>query len=281
MKNCQRHLFAITLLVLLAGKACSFDVVTNRGVGIGQTALLSNTSPSEMLNSPAGGFSEGEWRIETGFNRTFDLSEFNQFYIAGAYRLSRYTAAIGFSQFGKTDLYAEQLAKLSLSAQFDSLVISVTGSHMVLQFGGNYDNLNATTFGVGISYRLQPAIVAITADNLTSPELTEGIAFRRPQYSLYAEYRGRESFSLLGRVLLEETERPRFSLGQRILLGANSAFMLGISTAPFQFGGGLELAISGGSLNYGAAYHPVLGLSQTIAISYGRGRRSVGRDDLK
>lgn len=281
MKISPCRLVALLAGALLVSNAAAFDFVTSRGPAIGQAALSSYTSASEMLNLPAGGFSNQEWRIETGFNRAYDLSDFNQVYLAGGYRFGRFTGALGFSQFGKSDLYAEQTIKSSLTTHFDSLSVSLTGSHLIAQFGGDYENLSATTAGLGASYRLPQAILTLTADDLTSPELVTGNPFRRPQYSLYAEYRGKESFSLMGRVLLEETERPRFSLAQRIMLGENSAFMLGISTAPFQFGGGVELGLSGGFLNYGAAYHPVLGLSQTIAVSYGRGHKATEKDDLK
>jgi hypothetical protein len=78
-------------------------------------------------------------------------------------------------------------------------------------------------------------------------------------------------------MLFEQAQKPRFSLGQRILLAGTSALLIGISTSPLQYGGGLELGIKQGGISYDAAYHPVLGLTQTITVSYGRGHKVEAR----
>lgn len=273
-----RSLMLLVLCVLVSS-AAGYDFITSRAVGLGQGELLSHPTASEFVNLPAGGFSDREWRIETGFNRAYDLADFNQFFIAGGYRRGRYSAALGFSQFGKSELYAEQVAKGSFSMHFDSITIGLTGSALMVRFGGNYANLNAATIGLGGSMRFRDAIAAISIDNLTSPKLWQGAVPARPQFGLYGEFRGKKTFSLVSRALFEKEQAPRFSLGQRVILSPGAALLLGISTEPLQYGGGLEIGVSGGLISYNAAYHPVLGLTQTIAVSYGKGHKAESGGD--
>lgn len=267
------------LLVLLTGSACAYDFLTSRGTSLGQATLLSEPTPSEFLNLPTGSLKIGEYRVETALNRAFDLKDLDQFMLAGAWRKGRYSFAAGFSQFGKSELYAEQTAKLTLAAHFDSLTVALGGSYRILGFGGDYDNLSAATVHLSGEYRHRRFIAVVGADNITSPSFNDGSPATKPLWVTEIEYRGTRNLSVLGRVQLQDLERPRFSLGQYIGLGNTAALMLGVATAPTQIGGGVEFSFKGGRLTYGASVHPVLGLSQTISISLGNRQKQTGEGD--
>lgn len=234
---------------------------------MGRAVILSRSSASELLAVPAGGLVAGQGMVEIGFNRAFEMSELDNLFVAGAYRFGSVTVAVGFSQFGHSDLYTEQTARLSLACRRDSLTAAVTLSGLLVSFGGGYERLNAATLGCGLSYRTRRVIAAVTGENLTAPRLDENSREINPVYSGYAELIGPGPYSLTGRVTLEREEKPQFALGQKIDLSTKAAFFWGIATAPLKYGGGLEIDVKGRSLTYAVSYHPTLGLSQTVALS--------------
>ena len=271
----------LAVTVLASCIACStyaFDFIRSEGNGMGQTVLLSHTLPSSLVSVPTGGLISKEWRVETGFDRRFDMSELDQFYIAGAYRYQRFTAAAGISKFGNSDLYSELTGKLNLACHYDSLSIGLSMSGRLLQFGGNYGNLSGTTIGVGAAYRTKRLYAAIVGDNLTSPRFYEAGARLNPRYSIYAEFVGKQPFVVTGRVTMEKEQDTQFGLGQKIFISDNSAVFWGISTGPLEYGSGLELGIKGTTISYAFSNHPVLGFSHTIAVSVGGGFKQRGSD---
>lgn len=255
-----------------------FEFIRSEGNGMGQTVMMSHTLPSTLVSVPTGGLISKEWRFETGFDRQYDMSELDQFYIAGAYRYRRLTAAAGLSKFGKSDLYSELTGKVSLAYHHDSLSVGVNMSGQLLQFGGNYGNLSGTTVGLGASYRTKRLYTAIVADNLTSPRFAEEAVRLKPQYSLYAEFAGKQSFVVTGRATIENGQNTQFGFGQKIFISDNSAVFWGISTSPLEYGSGLELGIKGTTISYAFSNHPVLGFSHTIAVSVGGGFKGRGSD---
>lgn len=276
------YAFTVVALLVVTGRTLAYDFLSSRGTSLGQATLLSNPAPSEMLNLPSGALERGEFRFETGLNRAYDLKDFDQFMMAASGRRGRFSLAAGFSQFGRSELYTEQTAKLTLAAHFDSLTLAAGVSHLLVGFGGNYADLSATTFHASTAFRYRGMYVGLGADNLTSPSLNDGSPKTNPIYVAEAEYRSSRRVSMLGRVQLQELERPRFSLAQHIGLGDKAALMLGVVTAPVQFGGGVEFSLKGGRLTYGMAIHPVLGLTQTLSISYGnRAQKAGARNEFK
>ncbi|MBK7140597.1 MAG: hypothetical protein IPH75_00790 [bacterium] len=271
----KRFLTIGAIVLLLSGSTSAYDFLTGRGTAFGQAILLSEQSPSELLNLPTGSLQLGEFRVETALNRAFDLKDFDQFMLAAAGRKGKFSLAIGFSQFGRSELYTEQTAKGTLALHIDSLTIAVGGSYRILGFGGTYADLSAATFHASAAYRYRSFSAAIGADNLTSPSLNDGSPAIQPVYVSEIEYRGGKNLALVGRVQLQEMERPRFSLGQYIGLGNSAALMLGVITAPTQPGGGIEFNFKRGRISYGASVHPVLGLSQTLSISFGNRQRKA------
>ncbi|MCP4685586.1 MAG: hypothetical protein GY867_09065 [bacterium] len=272
----------ILVVSLLASGAEALELITPRGTGMGRTVSLSRPSAAWQVNVPTRGLAPGDWSLEGGYNRRFELADLDHLFLATAARWRQLTVAVGASQFGKTELYAEQLLKGSLAFHYDSLSVAASVSAMQVQLGNNYGQLRAVTAGIGLSYRYRRLLLAATADNLTRPALTDYSDKIQPVYGLYAELVGKEAYSVSGRVTLEDLQKPRFGLGQIIRLSRRGSFFWGVSTSPMEFGGGLEVNIPSGSLTYATSVHPVLGFSHTVSFAYGSSRRtSKGADEFK
>lgn len=236
---------------------------------MGGTFVLSKPTATTVVNLPGFGLASGDWHFESGYNRRFELADLDQLFVAGAARWRWFSAAIGVSQFGKTDLYAEQLLKGSFAYHGNKFTVGGSLSAMQVQFGDGYGSLRAATLGLGTAVRFTQVILALEADNLTRPALAANSPKREPVFSAHAELIRPASYSVTGRVTVEDRQKPQFAIGQAIRLSGHSSFFWGLSTAPLEFGGGIEMKIASGTVSYATSVHPVLGFSHTVSFSYG------------
>jgi len=254
-----------------------FDFFRPKANGMGRTIVMSEISSVNALSLPSLGFKPGQWDIAAGYNRRFELADLDQLFVTGAYRYRFLTFAAGTSQFGKTELYAEQVLKGSIAynAKFWSAAILL--SAMNIEIGNGYGGLRAATIGIGGTYRYSDFIVGVTADDLTSPQLAPASERRRPTYDIYLEMIGKSSYSITARLRMQSEQQPVFGLGQTIKLSGRSAVLWGVSTEPFEFGAGLELSLAAGKFSYATSVHPVLGFTHSVSISYGPSETSATR----
>lgn len=258
--------------------AAATEVTTGRSEGLGGTLLLSRSSATDLLVAPTGGIKPGEGRAELTYRRRFGLSQMDHVSAAVAYRYHALSSAVGFDQFGRCDLYCERAGRLMLSLHIDSLSLGLSLSTMRMSFGGPYDDLGATSGGIGFSWRSRPLAVAVTIRNLVATAPVSGR--RRPNriLSVYMECQTNRSCTVTGRITAERTERPQFGLGQKLQLSSGAFFFWGIATAPLTYGGGLEVLGRGLGISYAASYHPSLGFSHTASMSVGFGSSGEVRE---
>ena len=274
----MRWFFVAGLIIMLTLPVAAFDFASPPGVGAGKSVQLSAPGAGELLNLPIGASSAGWWRVETGLSRSYDLRDLDLVFATGAYRRRNLTLAIGFSQFGHSDLYSERLLKGSISLNRNSLALGASGSFMVLGFGGGYTSLNAVAFSFAAGWHSAKWHAAGAIDDLNSPTFAKHDRARKPRFSLHGEFVGK-SYSLLGHVTLQKDQDAQFGAGQRIAVKQSSAFVWGFTTSPFTFGGGIELGLGSSHITYSANYHPTLGLTQLISVSYGSTVKQAAADD--
>lgn len=255
------------------GNSSAFEFVTTRGIGMGQTILFSQPSATSFLLLPSSKIANGEWIVELGGMREFELSELDRAYVAVATRHKSYTIALGLSQLGQRDYYSERTGKISLSYHWYDYTFSANISGIQYHFGGYYADQRAGTVGLGFSYSYGRMHFGIAADNINSPKLIETSPAFNPKVSFYGELLGKKNYSVTGRVTYEKDQDVQMALGQKIDVTDRGALFWGISTEPFQIGGGFDVWYSPrGVLTYAGSYHPVLGVSHNISIIYHFGK---------
>ncbi len=264
-------LFVVLFLLVSVENPAAFEFATGRGAGLGQTVILSQSSASTLVLVPTGGIAPGEVKLELSANRRFAMKDLDQVFVAFAYRYRCFTTSIGLAQFGHSDLYAERTARLGVAWHLNSLTVGAALSALLISFGDRYDRLSAATFGGDISYRTSRIVGAVSVDNLSSPRLDKNSPAVNPKYSVYVEVREVGSFLVTGRVKLEKTERPQFGLGQKIDASEHGALFWGLSTAPLEYGGGAEVVVNNSRICYAASYHPTLGLTHSVSLSFSFG----------
>ena len=266
------------LLVLMISNAGisslnAFEFVTTRGIGMGNTILISQPSATTFLLLPSWAITTGEWIIELGGMREFELSELDRAYVAVATRYKNYTIAIGASQLGQLDYYSERTGKISMSYHWYDYTFSANISGIQYHFGGNYANQKAGTVGLGFSYSYGRMHFGIAADNINSPKLIETAPSFNSELSFFGELIGKSAFSLTARVTIEKDEDIRLALGQKVDVSDRGTLFWGFNTKPFQIGGGVDIWYSPqGVATYAGSYHPVLGLSHNVSLIYHFGR---------
>jgi hypothetical protein len=249
----------------------AFDLADSHAPALGQTVVLSQPTPTTLVNTPGGGIINRSIRFEIGYNRKYDLADLDRVFVAAATRRGPISAAIGLSQFGKSALYSEKALKGMISYQLGQAAIGLTGSAINVQFGSNYGQYWAGTFGAGLAVRSARLLGSVVADNLTRPKLfASALAYPRTA-RLNIELLTARLLSVTLRTTMTEHEKPRVGLGQRIPLSKVSALYWGVSTRPLEYGAGVDIGRKGMVFTYAAAIHPVLGFSQTISLSIGSG----------
>ncbi|MBN1213427.1 MAG: hypothetical protein JXA92_12720 [candidate division Zixibacteria bacterium] len=272
-------LCALFLVGLLVVRTPGFELIPSQGIGMGQAFILSYPKATTLVNIPSGGLPDGNWQLEAGFNRRFELSDLDQVFLVGAVRRGKITAAVGLSQFGKEDLYKELTGKLQVAYQYDSLSLGMSLSGLMVYLGEGYGRFSTQTVGLGIAYRYGNYFAAFTTDNLTTPQLYDKAVPFNLSYSLYAEVIGIGKHSLTAKVTWEKYEKPRFGFGQKLYLARQGAFFWGLGTEPMEYGGGIEFYFRKWGLSYATSYHPVLDFSHTISFSYGFHRPNERKKD--
>ena len=100
----MRHALVPLLIILLVPCAAwsVFDPNTDLPDGMGNTVMLAESSALELLSVPVGGIMVGDFKVESGYGRKFAMKELDRVYGVVAARLGRWTAALGFSQLGRS-----------------------------------------------------------------------------------------------------------------------------------------------------------------------------------
>lgn len=268
-----RFLFLGCFFILFfCRSAAGLEYLTGRSTAIGGTFLLSNPSSSEMVELPVSHMRTGEWQIESGYHRQFELSELDQVYVAGSGRWKSVSLAVGLSQFGESGLFTEKILKTSAAYHLRRFAIGASVSGMITEIGNSPGNFRSSGFGLSGLYRSPRLLVALAIDDLNSPAPFEGGVELGPRYSGYLEFLGTGAYSLTAKLALQDKESPRLGFGQRINLSPRSLFYWGVQSEPLMYGGGLELGVGSGSISYGTMIHPVLGFTHTFGFSFGWGQ---------
>ncbi len=257
------------LLFIMAVSASGFDIRTGRSSAMAGAVLLSDPSASDYNSCPVGLISKSKILIETGYQRKFALDDLDKLFLTAAYGFDRFSASIGFSQFGRSDYYIEQDYRLTVGYRYNILSAAVIASGKNLEIGADERkvSLNAFSLGFAAAVNYKKYHLAVVADNLNRPSLSENAQPERITINTYAEIEGPSDFSITGHLLYEEHEEITYSLGQYIKLYKENALFWGISGNPLIYGGGVEIEHSGFSIVYGINYHPTLGFSHNISLS--------------
>ncbi len=266
-----KSLSLLAVWLIMATAANALEPITPESRALGGAVVLSAPSASTLAFVPTGAMLYKQWTFDASFDRRYELKDLDQLAIAGAYRLSPVIFSLAFSQFGEPTLYTEWSTRLGAAVCVDSFSIGLYVTEMIIGIGNFWDRSRYTTCGAGISFRSAYVLAALTGDNLISPKPYESAVPKEPYYTFYLEARrgSNSTYSLTGRVTVEDGQKPQYGIGQKVQVSSLGSLMMGVSTAPFEFGGGVVLHFSGFSLTWSANNHPDLGLSYTVGLGYG------------
>lgn len=261
------RLLVFSSLIILSAQSTLYSLDLLRGLpnGLGGSVALSRNSIFSITQTASGSLKNGEGIAAVAANRKFDLKEFDQYALGLGLHYKNIHTGLLLSSFGESDLYAEKSGQLLVAYQKDSLIVGGTISGMLMEFGGGFEDLSVYTFGLTAAWRSKYIIASIVADNLTEPKPSDNSAAYPRFVSVYGEYRSGEKFSLTGKVSIEN-DKTEFGFGQRLQLSPHGELLLGVSTEPFQYGGGVNLFWKQFGLLYAVSYHPDLGLSHTVSL---------------
>ena len=281
-RSAEIFCFFVFALLFSAGSTQAFEFVTSRGLGMGGTLLISEPSASTLLWLPTSGILQNEWILEAGALREFEIKELDRAYLVAATRVGRFIVAAGIAQLGQRDFYAEKTLRASLGYLHQHLGLSLNISGVEYEFGGSYGSLRAAAVGAGIFFKMQRVYLGASFDNLNSPALFDDSPETKPDFSFYGELKGKGAYSVLGRITLQKNEETSLAVAQKIVVSNKGNIYWGISSAPFQVGGGIEMKfVERGRISYAGSYHPALGYSHNVSLIYRLGPRAKEKGEFE
>ncbi|UCD95006.1 MAG: hypothetical protein JSU69_02855 [Candidatus Zixiibacteriota bacterium] len=263
----------LILLLVLTASAGGYEFGLGRQSGMAGCIMLSSPTASDMLTCPTANFRNKEVRLEAGYQRKYELSDLDRVFVSGCYRYRGFSGAIGFSQFGRSDYYVEQMVKTALSYNHNLFTVSamISGKMLEIGSGDRRYSLGTAALGLGGAVSYRKYHLGLVLDNLNGPKLADNDEADNAVYSIYGEIEGPARFSITGRVTLEKKEKPSLAIGQYIRLHDQGAIFWGLSDNPLAYGGGLEINYKNLDLMYAVSYHPVLGFTHNISLGFASG----------
>ena len=258
----------IYLFVALSGTVVAYEVPSRLGEGLGGTVLITDPTAGDCLNTPGLMNSHNGLSIEVGYDRQFEMKELDDRYVSAAYRRGKFGFAGGLSQFGLAELYTETRLHGALAMSWRRWSVGLSGTAMLVEFGGPYDNVWTSSLDAGATMRCGRALLALSVKGIKSPHLSDRVDPSPQWVTLYGELIGSGAFSTLARVTVENDQRPQFAVGQALFVSNDAWLLWSVSTAPIKYGGGIQ--VSRGSLrgSWTTSYHPDLGFSHTVGLSF-------------
>ncbi len=260
--------FIIAIFLISAIPVLAFDFGAGRNQGMGGTILLSTPLASDLLICPGAQLVDKQILLESGFQRRYELKDLDRVFVAGGYRYRFIYGAIGYSQFGRSNYYAEKNWKGLIGGRYRWFSIAIVAGGNNREFGNGYGSYSMQSFGIGGGANLKRVYLGFLADNLNEPRLAGSSSPERANYSIFGEVEGTKVFSITARATMEKYEKPILALGQFVHLSGKNAIFWGVSGNPLTYGGGVELHYSFMVVDYAVSYHPVLGFSHNISLGY-------------
>ena len=266
---------APTIMILImslffceGGNAFQLSGARNRGMG--GAISLSRATASDYLRAPGIVLGNGQWYLEAGAERRFELMELDAGYLAWAFRKNKAGFSFGVQQFGRSKGFAEKTARGAVAYYVGNFSLALIGSLRSFDFGPSYSSLSAVSLGLSAGMTTRHALMIIVVDNLNRPSFVSSAPEQAVEGSVYAEAR-RAKLRTSARISLKENKKPILGLGQIAPVGKAAHLFWGVSSNPLIYGGGLEIRQSKYGIIYSGSYHPTLGYSQNISIVYHSG----------
>ncbi|MFH2049363.1 MAG: hypothetical protein ABIJ12_07945, partial [bacterium] len=181
----NKHSLILIIFFCLVVSGNAFDFSSGRGIGLGKSVLLSESSASSLVALPGAGINNNQWKLEIGVNRKFEIKDLDEILVSGAYRKGNISFSLGLSQLGYPELYSEKTLKLGSAYYLNDFSFGMSLSGLFLDFGGGYEGLSAFTFGLSANYHKKNYYASFMADNLTSPKLEDNSPEFEPKFNLY------------------------------------------------------------------------------------------------
>lgn len=272
----MRKIICFLAVLLTPIMAFAYELPAGRQIGLGGGILLSSPQAVDMLACPTGVGFNGQMLFGAGYVRQFELSDLDRVYAAGGYRYNNVIIYAGFSQLGRIDYYMEQIIRGVIGYNYNNITLAVNVSSKIIEIGSGErkTDLSAVALGFSAGINYGKYHLGIVGDNLNNPVLDENRDGDNKLLSVFGEIEGPSSFSLIGKVELEENEKAIYSIGQYFYLPGEHAIYLGIQSDPVMYGGGLDLSFAGFGITYAAKYHTALGMTHNISLTYGVGKGS-------
>lgn len=256
----------LILLCLSCGSAAGYDPGGGRRFAMSDAVVISSPSATGYSACPISVMENNKLMIESGYLRRYDLSDLDQLYFAVAGNYGKIKMSLWGSQFGKSEYYTEKIIRGSIGFDYGHFSVAIIPGGKLVEFGNLEGSFNAVSIGFAFGGRWRKYHLALVADNINKPKISESSEPDNRKFELYGEIEGTEVYSVVGRLAWEDNKKMRATIGQLIRFIDNNSIMWGVSSHPLTYSGGVEINYDRFFITYAASNHPALGLSHNIAF---------------
>jgi hypothetical protein len=266
----KQYILIVCILIYSAHAAADIPYTTAGGKATGTGNQFSNTSDVfSASNNPAG----------LGFVKQFAFGVFaeRRFFVAGLDLINSSitlptktgTFGIGIHYFGRKE-FNEKLACLSFGKLFGKKFSAGVKFDYLNYTIAEYGQRNLFTFDVGFQYQaLNNLLLGAHVFNPLPLELEKVYGEKVPTLIRFgAAYLPVKKVTLLGEFEKDLTFRPNLKFGMNYQVVDFFSLQAGINSFPLRGTFGFGLNYKGVYLDFSGNYHPVLGLTPRLSLSY-------------
>ena len=261
-------LIVVLLLFTTTVHAQTISVSSARSDALGGTVILSDVTPNDIFLAGASPQLNSTIAIELSYKRQYDLKELDILQSAVAYSKNNITFAGSFTQFGDPELYTQKLLRGGILYTKSKFTVGTFISSETHDFNNHYESLHNTTFGMSLSYFSDKFISSMLVDNVTKSKLTSESPQTFPKLKISTELLLFPNHITTLSMTTEKEKEKKLGIGESVKISQYAQILFGFSTAPKEFGAGLELSFNKSSFIYTSSYHPVLGLTHTVSFLF-------------
>lgn len=261
-----------TILLCIAMQSSSRAVPDDRPLSVQQLSMgfvstVNRADPLLLTATPVSVVPIKNWSAASSYHLPYGLKELNLSAAAFAKRFGKAVLAASLSRFG-FELYKEQ----KLAIGFATPVFSRLQAGMVVRYQQisikNYGRAGTVVLDAGWQYSLSSA-AAITGAFHNIHRATIGKEKQPlPQVmQVGIRYSPMSKICTVAEIYKDISYTPEARLGVEVTLLASLSLRAGFTRNPSRFTGGFGLHFSGLSVDYGFAYHPVLGYTHALGVS--------------
>ncbi len=244
------------------------EAAGSRAVGVGNHFTTLSDVFSTYNNQAGIGFIK-EFSFGIAARNKFILGDLNHFNAAAVFPTKTGTFGLNFSYYG-LDIYNEKKVGISFGKSFGEKFSAGLQFDYINIFLDNYGTKHLFTFEVGLQFYILPQLlIGAHVNNPLRLDIDEESTEKYPTIMRFGlNYMPSKKVAIMAELEKDLDFSPVYKLGIEYKVIEKFVIRGGFNVNPFSGSLGVGLKLKTLSIDAASAYHPVLGFSPSLSLSY-------------